>query len=72
MGIGLRELLVVGVICGVFSAVMIALVMIVVASARKNRTYASTKLTPCPDCNQAVSTRAQTCPRCGAPLKSSA
>ena len=29
----------------------------------------SSRLTPCPDCETAVSPRARTCPRCGAELR---
>jgi hypothetical protein len=52
--------------------VLIPVVLIISLVRRKNLTYTSGKLAPCPDCYQPVSRRAQTCPHCGAPLKPSA
>ena len=63
---GIFELLIIGVV--VIVPIVVA-VSIVVATSRRNRLPGSSTLAPCPDCNHAVSIRAQTCPHCGAPLK---
>ena len=63
---GIFELLVIGVV--VIVPIVVA-VSVVFATSRRNRLPEANALAPCPDCNHAVSIRAQTCPHCGAPLK---
>ena len=63
---GFFELLIIGVVVCIPLAVAAAILL---ATSRRNRLPGSSTLVPCPDCNHAVSIRAQTCPHCGAPLK---
>lgn len=64
------ELLFIGLVVCIPVAVAVSLI---VATSMKRRPGAgmpgSGSLVPCPDCHHAVSSRAETCPHCGAPLK---
>ena len=63
---GIFELLIIGVMLGV--PILVAVVAMTASNKRK-QSLDSGNLVPCPDCHHGVSTRAQTCPHCGAPLK---
>jgi hypothetical protein len=65
---GFFELLIIAVM---LVPILIALVALVAVSNKKRHPPRTGNLTPCPDCEQLVSIRAQTCPHCGAPLKPS-
>jgi hypothetical protein len=67
-GIGVFELLIVAVMLGV--PFVVAVIVLIVVLNKRNQLAASGNLVPCPDCHQAVSRRAQTCPHCGCPLTS--
>ncbi len=64
---GPLELVLVGVIGLVLSAVVVALV--VVLNGSRNASGNNPNLKPCPDCGRFVSLRATTCPQCGCPLQ---
>lgn len=61
------ELLIIAVVFGI--PIVAAVIVIFLVTNKKRQAPAANNLTPCPDCNGAVSVRAQTCPQCGAPLK---
>ena len=64
---GPLELIIVGIMGLVLSAVVIALVVVLKGS--RNASGNNPNLKPCPDCGRFVSLRATTCPQCGCPLQ---
>jgi hypothetical protein len=66
-GIGQWELLLIGLVCCIMLAPVIAL-LAVAAAAYSQRQRPSSNLTPCPDCGRLVSKMATACPQCGRPL----
>ena len=66
-GIGILELIIMGVIVAVPLAIVIA-VLLASQAASKRTGPMNPNLTPCPDCGHLVSLRAQSCPQCGCPL----
>ena len=64
------ELLILAMIVGVPIVVVVA--VLAISTSKKTGPPMAGNLTPCPDCGNAVSIRAQTCPHCGALLKPTA
>ena len=62
------ELLIIGAICFLAVGVPLIILLIVLAVNRRPK-EGNPNLRPCPDCNAAVSVHAESCPRCGCPLK---
>jgi hypothetical protein len=65
-GIGFFELLILAMICVVPLGIIGVIVIVAVASARKNR--APTNLTICPACGHLAPPTATACPQCGGAL----
>jgi hypothetical protein len=64
MGIGVMELI----ILGVCSLSMLLGLVVVVALAFSSRNRARGNLINCPDCGRGVSPQAPACPNCGRPM----
>jgi len=64
-GLGIQELLIIGLILLIPIGIIGAIVVVfVVASGRKTH-MSNPNLTPCLDCGNLLSPRATTCPKCG-------
>ena len=64
---GSLEIIIVGIVGLVLSALVVALV--VVLNPSRKASGSNPNLKPCPDCGRFVSLRATTCPQCGCPLQ---
>ena len=64
---GPLELIIIGIMGFVLSAVVVALVVALNRSSKASGSNPNLK--PCPDCGRFVSLRATTCPQCGCPLQ---
>ena len=64
---GPLELIIIGIMGLVLSAVVVALV--VALNRTREASGNNPNLKPCPDCGRFVSLRATTCPQCGCPLQ---
>lgn len=65
-GLGLMEMLILGVICMV--PLIAGIVVFATSKSNASRTI-NPNLMPCPDCGIQISQRAAACPHCGCPLK---
>jgi hypothetical protein len=68
--LGLIHWLILGVLCLVPVAVVVAVALIVILSTKSSKHQNRSNLDPCPDCGRMVSRSAVTCPHCGRPLQS--
>lgn len=70
MGIGVIELLILGVIGLLLVAAPVTVVVLLLMSRRNSGpSSANPNLAPCPDCGRLVSLQADSCPQCGRPLQ---
>ena len=69
MGIGVAELVIVGLTGLLCQGLVVGVVLLAAQSGRP--TSATRHLPPCPACGQGVSPAAPSCPHCGHPLKPS-
>jgi hypothetical protein len=68
MGIGHWELLLLGLLCFIFSPLAIAFFLIPKLTQQKEPPIVGNpNLAPCPDCGRMISIRAVACPACGRP-----
>jgi hypothetical protein len=67
---GPMELLIIGAMCLGVVGLIVAVIVIALATSKKNRSDMVTNpnLYPCPDCGHWVSRQAPSCPQCGRPL----
>jgi hypothetical protein len=66
-GIGIFELIIIGVIVLIPLAIVIGVLLASLAAGKRTRPM-NPNLIPCPDCGRLVSLRAKACPQCGCPL----
>ena len=67
-GIGLQELVILLVICGMIVAPIIGVLVVVFAVNRAQKNADSANLRRCNDCGGMVSVHAPSCPHCGKPF----
>lgn len=67
-GIGFFEILIISAVL-LFPVFIVVVVLLIVRSQRSS-IPPNPNLYPCPDCQNLVSLRATTCPKCGTPLES--
>ena len=64
-GLGIFELLILGMVCA--GPLVVAVIVVVVVLAKKQGGAADNALVPCPDCGRPISPLAESCPQCGRP-----